>query len=390
MKKILVVEDEEKVRKNLCDLLVNENYSVESASDGINGLEKVKLFTPDLIVCDVTMPSMNGFELLLELQKNEQTKNIPFIFLTAKVELEYTRYGMKIGADDYVLKPFNIEDLLDTIDTRLKKKEINEKPLMEMQEQITSKIPHELRTPLVPILGYAELIEELDDIDEIKKFVQIIKSSGITLKEKIEKFLFYKDLTIVSFNQQKRNEIRNAEFKINSDVVESILLPLLKKYDAQVRTRFYVESSFLKMKENHFERIIYELVDNSLKYSDRNSLVTIYGNEDNGKYKLSIKDNGRGIKENEIKSISTFKKFGDNQLSEPGLGLGLPIVNKICEIFNCDIEIRSNKTNGTLIEIRFELTRTNHNDYVINENDFFMGQYSKQQKMKGGTGVNSI
>ena len=124
MNKILVVEDDSQLRANICELLENENHIVDYAGNGAIGLEKARKSFPDLIISDIMMPKLNGFELIKELMKDNDTASIPFIFLTAKVEIENFREGMTLGADDYLFKPFNILDLLNAIEMRLKKKQL--------------------------------------------------------------------------------------------------------------------------------------------------------------------------------------------------------------------------------------------------------------------------
>jgi diguanylate cyclase len=124
MKKILVIEDQDNVRENIISILRFESYEVDSAEDGFSGLEKAKVFLPDLVICDIMMPEMSGYEVLKELRKFPECVEIPFIFLSAKSTTHEIRYGMNIGADDYITKPFTTEDLLNSIETRLKRKEV--------------------------------------------------------------------------------------------------------------------------------------------------------------------------------------------------------------------------------------------------------------------------
>lgn len=122
MNKILVIEDDRFLRENICELLANEGYEIDYAEEGKGGLEKARKFLPGLIISDIMIPDMDGFELLEVLQKDVITARIPFVFLTAKIELENFRRGMKLGADDYLFKPFDIQDLLNTVKLRLNKK----------------------------------------------------------------------------------------------------------------------------------------------------------------------------------------------------------------------------------------------------------------------------
>lgn len=136
MKKILVIEDEKSVRENIFTLLSEEGYNVLSANDGETGISIAKIETPDLIICDIMMPGKDGYAVLKELSMHKQTKTIPFIFLTAKVERADLRNGMELGADDYLFKPFRLEELLNSIESRLKKSEIHKAQISLSDEKV--------------------------------------------------------------------------------------------------------------------------------------------------------------------------------------------------------------------------------------------------------------
>jgi DNA-binding LytR/AlgR family response regulator len=123
MVKILIIEDEYEVRSSIRELLESNNYKVFSASDGIEGVELAKEITPDLIICDILMPKMTGYEVIETLMKEPEFAAVPFLFLTAKAEMTDFREGMELGADDYITKPFKAVNLLKAIETRLNKYE---------------------------------------------------------------------------------------------------------------------------------------------------------------------------------------------------------------------------------------------------------------------------
>lgn len=123
-KKILLIEDDKTVRENTAELLELSNYEVETASNGRIGIEKAPVFRPDVVVCDIMMPEMDGYEVLENLSKNEVLRHIPFIFLSAKTDHKDVRRGMNLGADDYLTKPFEEEELVDAIESRLAKADI--------------------------------------------------------------------------------------------------------------------------------------------------------------------------------------------------------------------------------------------------------------------------
>lgn len=169
--KILVIEDEETVRANLLEILESQNFSTIEATNGEEGIRKASEEIPDLIICDIMMPDMDGYSVLTELQQNSVTAVIPFIFLTAKAERDDLRLAMEMGADDYITKPCTATELLSAIASRFKKHEHYnhqyqeeytkakglQKKVQELeiksnsQEDFLHKISEELRDPLSSI-----------------------------------------------------------------------------------------------------------------------------------------------------------------------------------------------------------------------------------------------
>lgn len=129
MKKILLIEDNDDVRENTAEILELDNYNVYLAENGKIGIEMAQKYLPDLIICDIMMPVLDGYGVLHTLHKIEKLKNIPFIFLTAKAERNDFRKGMELGADDYITKPFSGTELLNAVDRRLKKIDLLKKEL---------------------------------------------------------------------------------------------------------------------------------------------------------------------------------------------------------------------------------------------------------------------
>ncbi|HEX5024362.1 MAG TPA: response regulator [Agriterribacter sp.] len=121
MKKILLIEDNDDIRSNTAEILELSSYTVVAAENGKIGVEKAIEHKPDLIICDITMPVLDGYGVMHAVHKNESIKNTPFIFLTAKTERSDFRKRMELGADDYITKPFSGTELLNAVDSRLKK-----------------------------------------------------------------------------------------------------------------------------------------------------------------------------------------------------------------------------------------------------------------------------
>jgi two-component system alkaline phosphatase synthesis response regulator PhoP len=178
MKKILVIEDDQPIRISILELLTIEKFEGIGAEDGNEGLQIAKELQPDLILCDIMMPDLDGYSVLYELQQDSATANIPFIFLTAKTERQDQRIGMELGADDYITKPFTTTELLEAVKTRLKKQEhylsqynqelaysqkLKEKikALEEMshsKEELLTQLSEDLRAPLSTIQMAVKLL----------------------------------------------------------------------------------------------------------------------------------------------------------------------------------------------------------------------------------------
>lgn len=141
MEKILIIEDDKAYVENIKILLTEENFNVISAMNGLDGIDLAKTENPDLIICDIMLPDVDGYSILKEIRKRPKTKLIPFIFLTAKAEMSDLRAGMNYGADDYLTKPFLAIDLLTTIRTRVDKAKLSTKE-KKSDDLIHSKTKH--------------------------------------------------------------------------------------------------------------------------------------------------------------------------------------------------------------------------------------------------------
>lgn len=138
MKRILLIDDNKDVRENTAEILELANYEVATAENGKIGVEMAKEFRPDVVVCDIMMPVMDGYGVLEVLSKNSSTASTPFIFLTAKTEREDMRLGMNMGADDYLTKPFEDKELLEAIACRLQKNEFLKKEIAKNKEGLNT------------------------------------------------------------------------------------------------------------------------------------------------------------------------------------------------------------------------------------------------------------
>lgn len=171
MKTILLIEDNDDIRNNMAEILELSNYKVVLAENGKTGVEKAIETKPDLIICDIVMPLLDGYGVLHAIHRNEAIKNTPFIFLTAKTERSDFRKGMELGADDYITKPFNATELLNAVESRIKKIELLKKELQPDMEGLRD---------LIQTSRGQDALQELTQMNEISLFKrkQIVYMAG--------------------------------------------------------------------------------------------------------------------------------------------------------------------------------------------------------------------
>ncbi|MDF1676776.1 MAG: response regulator [Vicingaceae bacterium] len=155
MKKILLIEDDQVMRENIAELITLTGYEVEVAENGMIGIEKTTSFKPDLIICDIMMPELDGYGVLYILSQKPETASIPFIFLTAKSEKDDLRKGMELGADDYLFKPFDSTELIRAIKSRLKKHNLLKKEFSNNKQGI-----HDFLNEAQKILSLEDLTQK--------------------------------------------------------------------------------------------------------------------------------------------------------------------------------------------------------------------------------------
>lgn len=202
MKKILVVEDEQVLQKNIMKILRLEGFEVMGASDGETGVACARQESPDLIVCDVMMPEMDGYQVLQTLQADVETALIPFIFLTAKTDRSDMRQGFEMGADDYLVKPFDADELLRAIEARFKKQEVMvtrlstlSDELSQLQEFLDAKdglmtnLNQELRRPMSNIKMALTMLQAQKSPEAQERYIGILEeefSREISLLNQVE------------------------------------------------------------------------------------------------------------------------------------------------------------------------------------------------------------
>ncbi|OQY28474.1 MAG: hypothetical protein B6244_06905 [Candidatus Cloacimonetes bacterium 4572_55] len=354
MIKILVIEDRASIRENIAEILELEGYEPIQAEDGIAGVREAIKHRPNLILSDILMPGLDGYGVLRKLRGHPETALIPFIFLTAKTARKDVRQGMDFGADDYITKPFTVEELLATIQMRLSKYQRIQERFENLRLNLSTALPHEMRTPLTVIMGIGELISDSNfplKSEEITEMGRIIYKNSARLHHLIENYLLFVNLTLIEDDPDKLSLLRKSYVINAGSIITSVAL---RKAEAAKRSSDLILNLPcvpLQLSEDRLQKIMDEIIDNSLKFSQPGARVQVIGTIEGHQFSLQIIDHGRGMTPEQIASVGAYVQF-DRQLHEQsGSGLGLVLAKKLAELFNGSLTIASVPNEQTVVTL---------------------------------------
>lgn len=361
---LLVVEDDVNLVDGMRDILEVNGYTVLTAKNGQQGLDVLhsQPKPPDLILSDIMMPVMDGYEFLKKLREQTAWLQIPFIFLTAKGERADVKFARSMGIEDYVIKPFDAESLLSTVYGTLKRwAELGAAwrgEVAQVKQSILAILDHEFRTPLMFMVAYSALLNQ--DADELGKgemseFLRGINVGASRLRRLVENFILLV-------------ELETGEAKNTFGWRQSVLT----NYQAMLRT---IQSKYREMAEGRRVRLdvnvieplppikadleylnaaIECLVDNAIKFSTRpHSVVKISAYLDGSHVCMSVRDEGRGIPEHELENIfQSFYQIERKKYEDQGAGSGLAIVDGVVRLHGGSIGVESVFGQGSCFTLR--------------------------------------
>ncbi|MBN1679597.1 MAG: response regulator [Anaerolineae bacterium] len=362
MTKILVIEDEEAVRENIMEVLDWEGYETLGAQNGVVGIEQAQTHKPDLIICDISMPGMNGYDVLAKVRSLPAIAITPFIFLTARIDRTFMRHGMELGADDYLTKPFSTAELLSAITARLARQKLTSdemaKDFDEARRELVRMIAHELRTPLVSIEMATDMIT--DRINEISR-VQLNELLGFVQRGRNR--LYHVVEQMVYLTQINAGMLTSATIETHGILVSipDLLMAtasIARRFAPQrpnVNIRFDIQDSgaIVLCDPSSIKHAVAELFANAINFSndDQEVMVTNWVAENN--VWIQITDQGSGIPDDKIEqAMREFTQVDRQSQEQQGMGIGLPLARHIIELHGGTFELASVVGRGTQITIR--------------------------------------
>jgi two-component system sensor histidine kinase/response regulator len=366
MNKILVIDDESWLREMIRLALEQQGFEVIEAMDSAQGVAQAREQMPDLILCDVNMDKAGaGYATLAKLREDATTAAIPFILMTGLADAAGMRHGMDLGADDYLPKPFKVDELYATVNARLRKvqtvREEAEKKLSLLRSQISLMLPHEMRTPLNGIISNAEMLaESADSLDPttISEMSQEICQSGQRLERLIENFLIYAQLEIVSTDPQSIHRLRSVKTTKPAELVRTAAIGQAEKVGRLDDLILDLADAPLPMAEDYFKKIAVELVQNAFKFSESGLSVRVGLKATPEQVEFSVRDDGRGFSTEQISRVGAYMQFERKMQDEQGFGLGLAIARKLVELHGGELLIDSNPGLGSTVTVKLPRAKT--------------------------------
>jgi signal transduction histidine kinase len=356
--RILVVEDEVAVRDLLVDILESAGYRVMGAANGEEGLVRMASAVPDLVVSDVNMPRMGGHAFCDAVRARSEWDRIPFIFLSGQGEQRDVIAGKRLGADDYLCKPFSPDELLVSVRARLDRQvrldSLRDRQVSEVKHAILAIMNHEIRTPVTWLANSAELLRDAStslDREQMRKLLDVIVAGSERLVRLAENLLLLVDFQ--TGDARRTFDARKRRLSDLPDVLQACLeLERPHSLARGVRLKLLMPEKLpgVTGDPEMLASAVRRLLDNAVKFSTRpDSEVILAVREVEGSWTaIEVKDEGVGIRAEDLPRIpDLFVQSARDKQEQQGTGSGLKVVREIAALHGGSLELESELGKGT-------------------------------------------
>jgi signal transduction histidine kinase len=394
-KNSILIVDDEYINLEILNSILSPDYTIYMTKSGSSAIEMANKYVPDLILLDIIMSDMDGYEVLKKLKKSEKTQNIPVIFITGLTDSEDEEKGLALDAADFIHKPFTAMNVKLRVRYQIQivnqfraiNKYAYEAAAAEERGKFFARMSHEMRTPLNAVIGLSEMTLEQSGLsNEVRQNIEKINSSGSSLLALVN------DILDISKIDSGKLELTPVEYSVSGMINDIATQNVIRKGDKQIEFVLKIDENIPKRlfgDNMRIKQVLNNFLSNAFKYTMEGRIelnvkcepsdLQIYG----GKAVLliaSIKDTGIGMKSEEIAKLFTDytqMDVRDNRESE-GTGLGLSITKMIVDMMNGSISVESEYGKGSIFTVKLpqklinsetigtdtvnELNKNKHND----------------------------
>lgn len=350
------------MRLLMCAILARGQHETESAPDGESALRMLATTRFDLILCDISMRGMSGYAVLSRVRELPESAHTPVVLVTGMADLKGMREGMKLGADDYLPKPFTVTELLSVVQTRLVKAQSLRKDAEDRAKSLRSHIslmlPQDLLNPLTGIIGLAGILcDEADTLShpEAAGIARDIQKSGELLNRQINNFLIYSQIELLSTDPARLQALRSSPPSSLSRLLTDVATRTAVHHGREADLVLAAGHANVIISAQNLEKIVGEIVDNAFKFSKPGTPVKIDSHVSGGVAVINVRDAGSGMRAGVIESIHTLGKIERFATHEGDSGLGLAIALRMAEIHNGRLYLGETGGTGTLVCIELPL-----------------------------------
>ncbi len=345
MNRILVIEDDQAMRGQMAQVLRFEGFEPIEAANGKLGVEYALSAAPDLILCDIMMPELDGFGVLQKLRDNPRTATTPFIFITALAANHQRRHGMEEGADDYIVKPFNPKTLIQSVRRRLEKRQRQLEEARRRTDEVSLAVAASVPAEVMETLHHITTVTDLLAMSPGKGTAQIgeaqraITRASDRLRRMMKRLHLYGQLAQLD---APRSDVRPAdETALLGPEVERAAREVCRSWNRNSDLVIAWETTRLPLRQEYLLQVVEELVENACKFSPVSTAIEVTGRSLGGAYLLTVINRGVGMTSDQIASIGAFQQFGAEGKRPPGLGLGLALTQGIARLHGFDFSLQS-------------------------------------------------
>lgn len=360
--RVLLVEDDVEVRRTIREMLEVLGYQVAEAPSAEEALRRCGSFRPELILVDVVLPGMNGIELTKRLKADPSTRTIPVLLCTGQLEEDVLAYGMELGADDYLLKPFRLQELAARVKAHIRAKRLFEEVARSRAElerlrleqeharelerlhrersEFFAQLAHELKVVLTPLGGYVDMLlgGQLGDVSEEQR--EALDAMGLCLQRLR---LLAEGLSELARWERGRMNLNLERLELGSllrECVERFRL-MAREGGVELRLRLPPRPLYLRADRLRLSMAVNNLIHNALRFTPTGGWIAVEGGQRGHQVEVAVSDNGVGISEEDRRAIAEGRKGG----------LGLAIVQAIAEAHGGQLRVQSAPGQGTRVSL---------------------------------------